>query len=704
MKATAPPMQRIEPNTAAIQCLQQIVHTFFEHQIKRYIMGQILSSESAATGLGSGVADLHQDTFYQIVNSDAVNLEETITTELLAPLTHFNFPVTSAGVRLYFKIDTKAAESQKRLAAFKTAWDIGAKIRSQDILDTIGATLPQPGDDVLFNLNLAPKPNPAGASNTQPQPREEQPTRYQAGESGPWTEEEEAKHPRAAKGSRHGGEFVRKDEARGSVDPLDERYQQGLRGEVPPHNSLTPEERAAFDAGSKEAFRLGEEIRRRQRKIESARKSRKQNDLSAGQKDRLQKETDGWAAEIDALNAQRQRKDKYVNKTPYKYHTTTEKFGIVAKRIWDDKEKFIDAIVDAIKDKVEGITDPEQLREIAKGIAKKMLTKLAPGVGAAEAAAQAGAAVIELGGELYSFKLNLDAAQTEGDLDEAADKLRQGMAKVLVDKAWDTLVGKIKARAKAAGGKIARGKDGQPDAGAAKQGGGKGGPPPAGGGNPPGGKPDDIQVGVGKGGGANGKKPPGNAGPKAPQAAGVPPVKPPIVVPVGKQKKKGDEENHSNNPKDCANANLANNTNADFAGTLRGGKVTLPGVKTKPITYTKVDPSVAHALRGKFNTTDRPAFLKKIAAKHEAELRKAGLSKKDIADMKNGLAPEDYQVHHKLPLDAGGTNDPSNLILIKNEPYHKTITNYQNDSIRGMAPGEVRKFDFPVPEGFVYPP
>ncbi|MGG1688404.1 HNH endonuclease signature motif containing protein [Pseudalkalibacillus sp. NRS-1564] len=30
-----------------------------------------------------------------------------------------------------------------------------------------------------------------------------------------------------------------------------------------------------------------------------------------------------------------------------------------------------------------------------------------------------------------------------------------------------------------------------------------------------------------------------------------------------------------------------------------------------------------------------------------------------------------YQVHHKLPLDDGGNNDLSNLILIKNDPNHK---------------------------------
>jgi len=103
---------------------------------------------------------------------------------------------------------------------------------------------------------------------------------------------------------------------------------------------------------------------------------------------------------------------------------------------------------------------------------------------------------------------------------------------------------------------------------------------------------------------------------------------------------------------------------------------------------------------------ERSVFLKKIAEENEAELRKAGLTGADIALLKKGKMPEsiEYQVHHKIPLDAGGTNDPSNLILMKHEPFHKTITSYQNSLIRGMKEGESRKFDYPIPEGIVYPP
>jgi hypothetical protein len=144
----------------------------------------------------------------------------------------------------------------------------------------------------------------------------------------------------------------------------------------------------------------------------------------------------------------------------------------------------------------------------------------------------------------------------------------------------------------------------------------------------------------------------------------------------------------------------------DFVGTLRGVKQTLHGVKSKPITYKKIDPNVAKRMRSEFDSTARRDFLKKIVSENETALKKAGLSDQDIECLKKGKLPEGgvYQVHHKIPIDAGGTNDPSNLILLRNEPYHKTITNYQNNLIRGMKLGESRNFDYPIPEGFVYPP
>ncbi|AKF31071.1 T7SS effector LXG polymorphic toxin [Bacillus velezensis] len=143
----------------------------------------------------------------------------------------------------------------------------------------------------------------------------------------------------------------------------------------------------------------------------------------------------------------------------------------------------------------------------------------------------------------------------------------------------------------------------------------------------------------------------------------------------------------------------------DFIGTLKGEQVLLKDVKVKKISYTKRTPEETAILRRKFNSSIKKQFLKGLSndPNKVKKLKKAGLTEKDIARMKDGLNPKGYQVHHKLPLDDGGTNDMDNLILIKNDPYHKAITNEQNSLTKGLTPGQTKKINWPIPNGEIYP-
>jgi hypothetical protein len=87
----------------------------------------------------------------------------------------------------------------------------------------------------------------------------------------------------------------------------------------------------------------------------------------------------------------------------------------------------------------------------------------------------------------------------------------------------------------------------------------------------------------------------------------------------------------------------------------------------------------------------------------QAALKKA-VTPDEIKDLKDGVKPGAFQVHHKIPLDDGGTNSFDNLVLIKNDPYHMAITNEQIALTRGMKEGERKTIQWPVPEGFVYAP
>ena len=77
---------------------------------------------------------------------------------------------------------------------------------------------------------------------------------------------------------------------------------------------------------------------------------------------------------------------------------------------------------------------------------------------------------------------------------------------------------------------------------------------------------------------------------------------------------------------------------------------------------------------------------------HQSIIRTSDVVKK----LKDGLVPKGYQLHHELPLDDSWTNGFSNLVLIKNELYHKVITNYQNSIARTMKIGKSKEVLWPI--------
>lgn len=111
-----------------------------------------------------------------------------------------------------------------------------------------------------------------------------------------------------------------------------------------------------------------------------------------------------------------------------------------------------------------------------------------------------------------------------------------------------------------------------------------------------------------------------------------------------------------------------------YLGKLRGETKFLDGLEIQNINYVRRDPAEAAVLRREFNSSIRKNFLKDIAGRPEA-INKFNPS--DLLRMSDGIVPNGWSVHHKLPLDDGGTNAFNNLSLIENEPFHKVFTNMQ---------------------------
>ena len=60
-----------------------------------------------------------------------------------------------------------------------------------------------------------------------------------------------------------------------------------------------------------------------------------------------------------------------------------------------------------------------------------------------------------------------------------------------------------------------------------------------------------------------------------------------------------------------------------------------------------------------------------------------------------------FEIHHRVPIEGGGTNDFGNLMVIRKEPYHDALSREYGILMEGVGPGESRTIDFPLFEGTV---
>lgn len=143
-------IQQIPPNVQGIEALRVLLDDYFGSQITKMILGQTLSTKAEATGIGTGVADLHLDSLKQIIKYDAVNLEETLTNQVLRPLIELNEP-RYMNHDFWLRIATEAAIPEKELEAILKAYEMGAPIRTSDLFDRIGLAVPSDSEDKLMS-------------------------------------------------------------------------------------------------------------------------------------------------------------------------------------------------------------------------------------------------------------------------------------------------------------------------------------------------------------------------------------------------------------------------------------------------------------------------------------------------------------------------------------------------------------------------
>jgi hypothetical protein len=130
-----------------INILINIVKEYFEQHIERLIIGQTLSANAEATGLGSGVSQFHENTKWRILKFDANNLADTFSEDYIPVIQRWNFPKANFRVRFVFDVDDPKADAKLKNAS--AVFQMGGSVRKDELLANAGLKAPEPDDEIL---------------------------------------------------------------------------------------------------------------------------------------------------------------------------------------------------------------------------------------------------------------------------------------------------------------------------------------------------------------------------------------------------------------------------------------------------------------------------------------------------------------------------------------------------------------------------
>lgn len=157
-------VERLEVGTTTPQFLLGLIEEVCNDPIRKYILGQELSSGTAPTGMGSGVADLHGDTYSQIIKYDAVNDAETLSTDLVSVLYKYNCPGVPPAQFVY---DVDVPNAVEVLQNAETMQAMGLAIDGDHLYTVTGLPKPISGDTAVSKLQPQSAMGVGGGDPTQ---------------------------------------------------------------------------------------------------------------------------------------------------------------------------------------------------------------------------------------------------------------------------------------------------------------------------------------------------------------------------------------------------------------------------------------------------------------------------------------------------------------------------------------------------------
>lgn len=120
--------------------------------IKQIIEGQILTSDAAPTGLGSGVAKAHENTFQMYTEYDARRLARTLTKQLVWRLQRWNNIMPDKRFTFEFAIDE--VDVKDKMTAVKQAYDMNCKFVEDEVRELTGLSKPTEEDEVVGGTQM----------------------------------------------------------------------------------------------------------------------------------------------------------------------------------------------------------------------------------------------------------------------------------------------------------------------------------------------------------------------------------------------------------------------------------------------------------------------------------------------------------------------------------------------------------------------
>lgn len=143
------PVERFEAGTASSQFLQALLTDYFDDLIVRLILGQTLMTQTASTGLGSGVAAAHNSVFDNIIKYDATALQETMSDQYLRVFYRHNYPGMEPARWVY---DIDSPNVQQMIENAQAIWQMGGRVDEEALLDAAGLPIPGANSTILSNV------------------------------------------------------------------------------------------------------------------------------------------------------------------------------------------------------------------------------------------------------------------------------------------------------------------------------------------------------------------------------------------------------------------------------------------------------------------------------------------------------------------------------------------------------------------------